>query len=62
MTMGKSQPNPFEEVLSLLTQQQDGVLKEKLANIYWLDPGGSMWDYIQRMLDKKEFIDVTALS
>lgn len=60
--MGKSQPNPFEEVLSLLTQQQDGVLKEKLANIYWLDSGGSMWGYIQRMLDKKEFIDVTALS
>lgn len=60
--MVKSQPNIFEEVLSRLTQQKDCELKEKLANIYWLDPSGYMWDYIQRMLDKRECIDVRALS
>lgn len=62
ITMVKSQPNSFEEALSWLTQQKDCELKEKLANIYWPDPGGYMWDYIQRMLDKREFIDVRALS
>lgn len=62
ITMVKSHPNTFEKMLSWLTQQNDCELKEKLANIYWRHPGGYMWDYMQRMLDKREFIDVRALS